>query len=261
MPNPLEELNLAIAELKTDLTFVASAFYLRPRLSEIIDWDRSREAADLAQRFMNVKDARPEGIYGPLLVRLMAAFERYLRLLIGECVALRASTARSFDELPKKLVNRNLILTGRILASMETPRDYISFDLDALVQNLASCKAGSDSFILNAQVFSATVLSVNPIGIDKALESIDVTDCWDSLGSDPKLERVLGTRGARDTGTQAAERLKELSRWRNHVAHGGDGIVISFVQLRDAMDFLGVFSVALDVAVKKQIRPTARARR
>ncbi|MGA8342635.1 MAG: hypothetical protein WB781_11930, partial [Candidatus Sulfotelmatobacter sp.] len=90
---------------------------------------------------MNSKEARPEGIYGPLLVRLMAGFERYLRLLIVEGVEYRASSAKTFDDLSKKLVNRNLILTGRILANLENPRDYLSFSIEALVANLASCKA------------------------------------------------------------------------------------------------------------------------
>jgi hypothetical protein len=260
MPNPLEELRARIAELNADLLFVATAFQLRPRLAEILDWGRSKEIAVLAQRFMDVKDARPEGVFGPLLVRLMASFERYLRLLIGESVDFRVTAAKTFDDLPKKLVNRNLILTGRILANLENQRDYLTFDFEELVQNLASCKAGSGSFALNSPVFSATVLSVNPTGIDKALENIDFAGCWDSVGTDSKLEEILGTKGARDTGIQAAEKLKELSRWRNHLAHGGDNVDIPYVRLRDAIDFVAAFSTALDQTVKKHLKNAVKAR-
>jgi hypothetical protein len=207
---------------------------------------------------MNAKEARPEGVYGPLLVRLMAVFERYLRLLIVEGVEYRSSAAKKFDDLPQKLVNRNLILTGRILANLENPRDYLSFNIEALILNLASCKAGSNSFRLNPQAFSATVMGVNPAAIDRALESIEVNECWDTIGGDLKLETLLGTKGARATGLQSAERLKELSRWRNHLAHGGDEIAITESQLRDAIAFVWAFTASLDVAVKKQLKSAAK---
>jgi hypothetical protein len=154
-------------------------------------------------------------------------------------------------------VNRNLILTGRILANIENPRDHLTFNIEGLIVNLATCKSGNSSFSLNPQAFSATVSGVNPTAIDKALENIEVTECWDSVGSDSKLEQMLGTKGTRATGVQAGERLKELSRWRNHLAHGGDEIVVSEAQLRDAIEFVALFSATLDAAVKKHLRTSA----
>jgi RiboL-PSP-HEPN len=260
MSTPLDDLMARIGELRADFTFVSTAYQLRPRLGDIIAWERSAETKGLVQRFLGAKDARPEGIYGPLLIRLIAGFERYIRLLIVESIEFRTSSVKSFDELPKKLINRNMILTGKILASLENPRDYLSFNIDGLIVNLASCKSGSTSFSLNPLAFSATVLGIKPTEIDKALESLDITDCWDGLGSDKKLETILGTKGARDTGSRAAERLKELSRWRNHLAHGGDEIVISDVQLVEAIEFVVLFSAALDATVKKQLKNATKSR-
>lgn len=260
MSSPLEDLRIRLGELRDDLAFVTTASQLRPRLAEALQWGGPTGTVQLAQRFMNAKEARPEGIYGPLLIRLMASFERYLRLLIVESLEHHASTAKTFDELPRKLTNRNLILTGRILANLETPRDYLSFNVEELIANLASCKAGSSSFKLNPHAFSASVIGVNPAAIDKALESIEVDGCWDTIGSDAKLEALLGTKGARTTGSQSAERLKELSRWRNHLAHGGDEITVNEVQLRDAIDFVWSFTTSLDAAVKKQLKANAKSR-
>jgi hypothetical protein len=259
MSKPLEDLKTRIAELKSDLIFVAVASQLRPRLGEALDWLGSKETLQLAQRFMDIKEARPEGIYGPLLVRLMAVFERYLRLLIVEGLEHYMSTAKKFDDLPQKLVNRNLILTGRILANVESPRDYLSFNIETLIANLASCKAGSSTFKLNAHAFSATVTGISPVAIDRALESIEVNECWDTIGSDTRLEKLLGTKGARATGSQSAERLKELSRWRNHLAHGGDEIASTESQLRDALDFVSAFCISLDAAVKKHLNATMKS--
>ena len=177
MSTPLEDLAIRIAELKADFAFVSTASQLRPRLGEILEWGGPKETLRVAQEFMSAKEARSEGMYGPLLIRLMALFERYLRLLIIEGVEYRTSSAKTFDEVPAKLANRNLILTGRILANIENPRDYLTFNTHGLIVNLASCKAGSTSFSLNSQAFSATVMGVNPSAIEKALESIDVAEC------------------------------------------------------------------------------------
>ncbi len=258
MSTPLEDLRARLSELKADLELVTASVQLRPRLGEVLVWGGPAGIVQLAQRFMNSKEARPEGIYGPLLVRLMAGFERYLRLLIVEGVEYRTAAAKTFDDIPKKLANRNLILSGRILANLENPRDYLSFNIEALIVNLASCKPGSNSFKLNPQAFSAAVIGVNPVAIDRALESIEVNECWDTIGGDPKLEKLLGTKGARATGLQSADRLKELSRCRNHLAHGGDEIVISESQLRDAIDFVWAFTASLDVAVKKHLKGTTK---
>src|SRR5258708_30568345 len=125
MSTPLEDLRARLSELKADLELVTTSIQLRPRLGEVIQWGGPAEIVQLARGFMDSKEARPEGIYGPLLVRLMAVFERYLRLLIADGLEHHTSSAKKFDDLPQKLVNRNLILTGRILANAESPRDYL----------------------------------------------------------------------------------------------------------------------------------------
>lgn len=255
MAAPLDELNTRISELKADLAFVALAAQLRPRIGDVVQWQGAGEALQLVKQFMSAKSSRPEGVYGPLLIRLLAAFERYLRMLIIQSVQQRASGARTYDELPEILGNRNLVLTGRLLAAIDAPREHLTLDIDSLVANLASCKRGSGSFRLNAQAFSATVTGASPAVIEKALENVDVTGWWDGVGGSTTLAELLGTKGARATGHRARERLKELWRWRNHLAHGGDEeIALSESQLREAIDFVACFSVALDSAVKRQLK-------
>jgi hypothetical protein len=204
---------------------------------------------------MDAKTSRPEGVYGPLLVRLLASFERYVRMLVVQSVEERVLGFKSFEDIPESLINRNLILTGRILAAVGAPRDHLTFDIERLVANLATCKKGSGSFQLNAQAFSATVTAASPAMIDKALEHLNVTDWWDVVGANGALVGLLGKRGARATGERAKERLKELWRWRNQLAHGGDEeIALTESQLNEAIDFIDCFSSALDAAVKKRLK-------
>lgn len=252
MPSPLEELNARISELKDDLGFVALASQLRPRIGEVVQWQAPGATLDLVRKFMGAKASRPEGVYGPLLVRLLAAFERYVRMLIVHGVEERVSAFKTYEEIPESFSNRNLVLTGRILAAIGAPRDHLALDIQTLVANLASCKKGSGSFRFNAQAFSATVTGASPAVIDKALENLDVTGWWDVVGGNGALVRLLGKKGARATGDRAKERLKELWRWRNQLAHAGDEeIALTEAQLNEAIDFIECFSSALDAAVKK----------
>jgi hypothetical protein len=248
----LDELHARVAELRADLTFVALASQLRPRIGAVVQWQAAGDILALLKQFMNEKSSRPEGIYGPLLVGLLAAFERYLRMLVRQCVEHWASRAATYDKLSEKLSRRNLILTGRLLAAIETLPDHLTVDVESVVANLASCKRGSSSFRLNTQAFTATVTGMSPGVIERALEFADVPDCWDIVGANTALVKILGTKGARATGVEAQERLKELWRWRNHLAHGGDDeITISETSLRYAIDFVACFSGALDVGVGK----------
>jgi hypothetical protein len=254
MSGPLDELNLRISELKADLAFVALAAQLRPRIGTVIQWDAATHELQLVRQFMETRSSRPEGLYGPLLVRLLAAFERYLRMLIVQSVEQRASGARIFDDLPRALSNRNIVLTGRVLAAIETPRDHLILDAHSLIANLATCRQGSKAFRLNSQAFSATVTGAGPNIVERALENVDVSDWWDGVGGYAPLAALLGTRGARATGDRARERLKELWRWRNHLAHAGDEeIVVSESQLREAVEFVACFGGALDTVVRRKL--------
>jgi hypothetical protein len=235
----LDELNTRISEIRADHMFVALAAQLRPRIGDVVQWQAEGEVLDIVKKFMQAKSTRPEGMYGPLLIRLLASFERYLRMLVSQTIESRTSGLKTFEELPEGLSNRNMIFTGRILAAVGSPRDHLTMNVESLVSNLATCRKGAEVFRLNALAFSATVMGVSPETVQKALEILDVDGCWDGVGGYNALAKNLGTKGTRATGERAKERLKELWRWRNHLAHGGDEeIALSESQLRDATDFI-----------------------
>jgi hypothetical protein len=239
--------------------FVSLAARLRPRIGDVVQWQAVGEVLELVKRFMQAKSSRPEGVYGPLLIRLLAAFERYLRKVIVDVVDQRSGQATTYDRLSGSLCKRNVALTGRILAAIDAPREHLALDLEALVDNLASCKSGSESFRLNSEAFSAAVTGTSPSVIEKALHNVDVTDLWDAVGGSPTLTSALGTKGARATGDRARERLQEMWRWRNHLAHGGDeDVAISESQLNDAVEFVTCFGDALDTTVRKQLASDSR---
>jgi len=252
MPSPLSEFEAQIEGLKADFNFVRLASQLRPRIGGILMWQPPNEGTMIATDFMKARTAGPEGVYGPLLVRLLACLEQFLRKIITTAVVRKAQAAGSYDGVAETLKNRNLVLTGRLLSTLDAPREYLTLNVDEMIENLASCKKGSSSFRLNAAAFSATLAGVNPAVIEKAFDNVDVSDLWDKIGASPKIVTLLETKGSRATGIRAKDRLKELARWRNHLAHGGEGqIAISDSQFGDAIDFVLEFGKALDSVVQK----------
>jgi hypothetical protein len=252
MAAPLHELQARVKDLDSDVTFVALATQLRPRVANVIDWASAGEELELVRRFMNEASTRPEGVYGPLLVRLLATFERFLRMLVVEIVEGRISAASGYDGLPVELKEQNVILTGRALATLASPRDYMTLDIQALIKNLATCVPGSVSFRLNAEAFAATITGASPDVMEKALRYVGIKFSWDDVGRSSDLTVLLGTRGTRETAKRARERLKELWKWRNHLAHAGDEeTAVSESQLRDAMAFISLFSAVLDGTVQR----------
>lgn len=86
------------------------------------------------------------------------------------------------------------------------------------------------------------------------MKAAGLAEWWDAVGASVKLSELLGTKKARDTGNRVQERLKELCRWRNQLAHGGDEeIALSEAQLIDSIHFVESFSEALSNILHKRL--------
>lgn len=254
MPTPLEDLLSRLDEIEADVNFADLASSLRPRIGDALNWSADNENLKLAVAFMKAKDSRIEGVCGALFVRVVAAFERYLRRLVEAGVDDVAQRAKGFDAIPANIQKRNLIYTGRVLSGIESPKDYQVFNYEGLVSNLATCKSGSKDFRLNSNAFSAVVVGSGPEILERALRAIDVEGLWDPIGASGRLQKLLGTKKSRDTGTQAQDRLQDLTKKRNQIAHAGDSEpALTAQDLRDAIEFIRVFSESLNTEVQRQL--------
>jgi hypothetical protein len=255
METVLRELNARLDELEANLVFVASATTLRPRLGGVLNWQVGGEVVRLAQNYLNAAASRPENLYAALLVRAIAAFERFCRQLVENATVRTGVRSAQYEDLAKHIRERNVVLTGRLLASLDEPRDHLTFDPTTLAQNLASCTPGSASFRLNAAAFAAVVVSGRPLVLERALRNLDVENWRDAVGGTPGLQRLLATAGARATGHAVYQRLEELCRWRNIIAHAGDSEpVVNEEDLHDAIEFLRALAAALGQVVLARLR-------
>jgi hypothetical protein len=250
----LRELNVRLDEVEANVDFVAISTSLRPWLGSLLNWDVGGDGIGLARRFMEAAGNRPENLYGALLVRALAAFERFARLLVDDAANRMAARAKSFNEIKEQVRSRHTVLTGRLLGSVEEPRDYQTIDVKQLAENLASCTSGSTAFRLNASAFAAVVVNGSPPAIEKALSNLGIDSWWDAVGRAANLRSLLMTKGPRETGKMARKRLEELYKRRNQIAHAGDGdITVSETDLRAAIQFVRALSEALEREVSVRL--------
>ncbi len=252
MTQALREFEARISDIEADFSFVVLATKLRPRLGEVVNWQAPGESTMLAQQFIRMREARIEGVLGPLLVRLLGSFERYLRSVVAEAIINRSVEAKSIEEIPGTIQVRNTILTGRLLIKVKEPPANIHLDASSLVRNLAACLCSSEGFQLNGAAFAAVVTGVSAVVVERSLENIGIFEVWDALGADPDIAEQLQAKGARETGKRMKRRLDELARWRNSLAHGGDDeVTLSEEQFRESVRFCLQLGRVLDGVVAR----------
>jgi hypothetical protein len=249
-----EQLSATLDEIEVSLNFTAASTALRPRLNGILKWDSNDAALNLARQFMGFKPVF-ENIYGALLVRVVAAFERFARILVSDAAVRMAASSKTYAEMTEHVRNRHAVLTGRLLSTLEEPFDYQTVDVRQLVQNLASCVSDSQPFRLNGSAFAAVISSGKPGIIQRALENLDIAEWWDDVSKSENLHRVLGTRNVRETTKATIKRLDELCKTRNRIAHGGDGdVMITEAELRQEILFVRALAEALSREVSRRLR-------
>jgi hypothetical protein len=106
------ELFARLDELEATASFTAISATLRPRLGDVLRWEAGGDAIGLAQQFMRATASRPESIYGALLVRVVAGFERFARLLVDDAVRTAARCTK-YRELEEHVRNRHTVLTAK----------------------------------------------------------------------------------------------------------------------------------------------------
>ncbi len=255
MSQALNEFVLRAGEIKSDLSFLEQAFELRPRIYLVLDFEKRGETLEMARKFGDTVGNRPASFCGPILVRLIASFERYLRMLMQETVDSWAKKAQYFDNLPEGLAERNLVLSGRFIGNSDSPRDYMTLDINTLVDNLVTCRKGRSEFRLNSGVFMDLIYGVTSEVIEKSLNTTRINNWMNVVGADRPLQARLGVDRVSDATKAVTARLKKLSRWRNNWAHGGDDEVsLTIREVNEELEFVLAFSKALDSAITKLIQ-------
>lgn len=249
------ELEARLDEVFAAARFSDRAYRLRPRIGNAIRWDGPHQEVELLRAFMVDDVSREQEIFSALLIRAVAAFERFVRRACSEVVQMRAAAATTPGTLPESLRRRNLILSARLISSLDNPREHISFDPRIMIENLAACESDSVPYRLNEVAFSSFLQSPTPEALGRLFDGIGVKDLFERLGGSTALQTLLTVRGPRATSVRIQERLGEILRWRNNMAHAGDDErSISLLDLEGVISFIRTLTREVDQALEQCLK-------
>ncbi len=135
----------------------------------------------------------------------MAGFERFARVSVDDAAKRTAARCKKYSDMAEHVRTRHTVLTGKLLGSIEEARDYQTVNVRQLAENLASCLSEGSPFRVNASAFASAVFNGSPRVIEKALTNPDIDNWWDAIRGTSKLQKLLGKKGARDTGRAASK--------------------------------------------------------
>jgi len=248
------ELEARLGETHAAAHFVDRAYQLRTRIGQAIRWDGPQHEIQLLRSFMDEDAGREEEILSALYVRSVAAFERYIRNACSEFVDARAALASAARNLPADLRQRNLILSARLLSTLDQPRDHIKFNPAAIIERLAACEKNSIPYLLNSVSFSSFVQSPTVEAVEKTFANVGLKDLFERLGRSTTLQQLLETKATRATSLRVQERLEEIVRWRNNFAHGGDDErTVTIDKFDSLVKFFRAVASGMDQAVTERL--------
>jgi len=260
MAAALSEFENRLDEILAAAKFVNRAFRLRPRIGSSIIWGgMENDLRTLVLGFLAQNMPVELEVMNSLLVRSVGCFERYIRAVAAEALSVQAALASTPGDLPDELRKRNLVLSARLLASLDSPKDHVVFDTRAVITNLARCENNQKPYQLNAVAFSSFIQSPSSDAVDKVLSSVGVNQIFESVGRYLPMQEMLNLNDTRTTNKRTVARLTEIIRWRNNLAHAGDDErSIDSDDLGHAIDFLRTLGRGIDEAVGSEF-PTRPA--
>jgi hypothetical protein len=250
---PLTTLAAELADIRANAIFVRTALKARPIAGGFLhgaDWQNlDRLGQQQLLSWVNQKATSIDAVHRGLYALLAASLERFFKRVIVEVIDLKCAAVKSFDDLDEPLKKRNMQVTGQILSHVFEPPDEVDLDPFALCSNLGTCVTGAKTFKFNSEAFAMYLPQLTPAGLERALNqrlNISYDKFWDEIGIPKDLQKVLGTKGPRETGKRMYEFMKEFIRQRNRVVHGAAGqVTISETQLDEAINVLGAFCTSL----------------
>lgn len=217
------ELQASVDEIRSHVRFAAIAIRLRPRLRSAIVWDgMDSELQTIVKLFLTNQCQSSVSLEG-LLVRLVAAFEAFVRRIVRDSIIFINSQSVPYDQLDITFRKRNRRNAGNALRTIMDPSEHFNLDFDTLCAELGTCVPESRAARLSGEAFSMMVGNIRAESIEKALSMLAVRVDWDRIGRNGDLQRAVNSSGTRKTAKAIKDLLADAQKRRNVLAHAGLG--------------------------------------
>ncbi len=231
------EFQTAIDLMLSMSLFVEVATQLRPRLGRQVNWQSLDDAEKLlVQSFIKMEPTLALSEEGTTL-RICAQFENFLRRIIRDA-ALEISLRKVKAEgLKPPLLAKNRHFAGMLLSKV-LYSDGVTRDYDRLCREIGTCTPGS-VVTLSGESLAESLENISPASIDLLFELFGHKLNWDKIATHAVFAAARKQEGTRELAKAIKERLSELHKLRNRLAHSGyGGVVLPEGSLQQTGDFL-----------------------
>lgn len=251
--NAVQQFLGTLSEVREYTDFVAASSSMRPFINSAVDRGKLYgDAPAIMNTYFAAKCDSIKLSCNAAIIAVGSSFEEFVRRLLRDAVNWINESSRPYAHLDAHLVNHNIVVSGKALATLFEPPVEFEFDYPSLCVNLGTCGKDATAVVLNSDAFTFGITGVNVNGIDRALKRLGIEINWDHIAVLPALQEHCGTNTTANTAKYIKKYLSEFIIERNKIAHMGLGTVPSSADSNEKMlSFFEIFAPKLAHVVEE----------
>lgn len=197
-----------------------------------------------------LKDADREYLvaYNSLIVSSWGCFEEYFRkVLIDLAKEINAANIEINRANHNQLLNENLRMTSDALKESVGGSKLFKFTLEDMTEDFAENYREKGKLKINHQAIGVIGGKFSLEDIQRYLSRICFEIKWDQIGKSRDLQSFFNCNSQTATGRESEILLGDFIKWRNQIAHNGQGnTLVTSRPVSEAITFLRFFVSRLD---------------
>ena len=220
---------------------------------------RTPQSKKVMDDFFATKSVATDTIFRGLFIQLGSVFELFVRRSVEMVVETHAKIAAVYDDLPEKIRSRNLMYSGKALATIHEGISGRRISYDDVSRKLGTCHKGNRHFELNTKCFTLFVGNCTSSRVSELMGSVDVRgEFWLEMGKRKELRDHLGSRETKETQKITTDKLDEYILRRNGIVRRGE--YFKTITANDIISY-SEFFLAVTKAISVYLKTTMPARR
>lgn len=196
---------------------------------QVFHFDRyEREIKEIVRSALSHRAADSVWVYRGLFVQTCTIFEEFIRDTLESYVSAVQKMHRNYDTLPKDIRNNHIAMTGRVFSRINEGINGRIVDYNTIAKTVGTCYLGSESYTLNNVVFSVFVANCTTSAVEQFLKKAGYGgDIWSEIAKGKEIQKVLGTKAAKETEKQLMEYVDKAIATRNSIVHSYGAVASS----------------------------------
>ena len=237
------------------LKWIEDAVEFQSLLGNKIPWEQLDKAGKtfINERLASVAPNR-QILLNSFYMTMVSGFEEYLRTTIQEITRQIFNGKPKYEDLTELIRNMHIRESARLLKRLDSPPDYLTFSVVDLCRGLGSCVPGSETVVLNPEVFSNVESLIKLENFVERVSAISKPLTLEILAKHDSLKLALKLKpntAVREVSKALSQELAQMARYRNRIAHtGGSAADITTEIVAEHRSLLQALASAIDASIR-----------